>query len=109
MEGGLSCQQKGASMDDYSVDLVMKLLTLFSFDIMAFIWGCAHMFYRFAYPTSKAAVKWGWGITNLLSLIATVLYMVIQNMFRFRILIDNNLVSLGDGEPLLHSYLTSEY
>jgi len=30
-------------------------------------------------------------------------------MFRLRILIDNNLVSLGDGEPLLHSYLTSEY
>src|SRR5947209_10786383 len=76
--------------------LLMKLLTLFSFDIMAFIWGCVHMFYRFAHPTSKAAVKWGWGITNLLSLIATVLYMVIQNMFRFRILIENNLVSLGD-------------
>ncbi len=77
--------------------LLMKMLTLFSFDIMAFLWGCAHMFYRFAHPTSKAAVKWGWGITNLLSLIATVLYMVIQNMFRLRILIDNNLVSLGDG------------
>jgi len=77
--------------------ILMKLLTLFSFDIMAFLWGCGHLFYRFAHPTSKTAVKWGWGVTNALSLMATVLYMVIQYMFRFHVVIDNNLVSLGDG------------
>jgi hypothetical protein len=77
--------------------LLMKLLTVFSFDVMALIFGCAHLFYRFAHPNAKAAVIWGWSITNLLSLAATIIYMVIQSMFRFHITISTNVVNIGYG------------
>jgi hypothetical protein len=77
--------------------LLMKLLTVFSFDVMALIWGCAHIFYSFAHPYAKNAVAWGWGVTNVLSLVATILYMVIQSMFRFHVTITTDVVNFGYG------------
>jgi len=77
--------------------LLMKLLTVFSFDVMALIWGCAHIFYRFAHPHAKTAVGWGWAITNILSLVATILYMVIQSMFRFHVVVSTDVVNFGYG------------
>ena len=77
--------------------LLMKLLTVFSFDVMALIFGAAHLFYRFAHPHAKTAVGWGWAITNLLSLVATIIYMVIQSMFRFRVAVSTDVVNFGYG------------
>ena len=77
--------------------LLMKLLTVFSFDVMALIFGAAHLFYRFAHPHAKSSVAWGWSITNLLSLTATVIYMVIQSMFRFHLVVSTDVVNFGYG------------
>src|SRR5437588_251116 len=74
--------------------LLMKQLTLLSFDGMAFLWGAIHLFYRFAHPGDKSAVGWGWGITFLLSLVATILYMVIQSMFRFHVAVSTETVNV---------------
>ena len=77
--------------------LLMKILTLFSFDIMSLIWGCTHRFYNFAHPQAKVAAAWGFWVTTFLSFVATIIYMVIQSMFRFHVLVGADIVNMGYG------------
>jgi len=65
--------------------LIFKILTLFSFDILAALWAIAHTFYRFASRGAKKWVQIAWGLTFFLSLVASVLYLVIQAYFRFHL------------------------
>ncbi len=76
---------------------LVRALTVFSFDGCAALWGAAELFYKFAHPHSRSAVRWGWAITNILSLVATILYMVIQFMLRFQVTISPTTVTIGDA------------
>lgn len=78
-----------------SDQLLMKALTLISFDVMSVFWGCMDLFYKFASEGAKRWVRWSWIITFVLSSIASVLYLVIQSMFRFHIVIDPTTVNIG--------------
>lgn len=78
-------------------ELLMKILTVVSFDVMALLWACLESFYRFATAGTHTIVKWSWGITFLLSLIASVIYMVLQSMFRFHLEVSPQLINTAYG------------
>jgi hypothetical protein len=80
-----------------SDQLLMKILTVISFDFMAVLWASLESFYIFVDRASHSLVKWAWGFTFLLSLIASVLYMVLQSMFRFHIGVSQDLINLAYG------------
>ena len=75
--------------------LLMKVLTLISFDIFALIWACTDLFFSFASRAAKHMVKWAWGVTFVLSLVASILYLVIQSFFRFHVSISPAMVDWG--------------
>lgn len=75
--------------------MLMKVLTLISFDVLAFLWGATDLFYSFASRGAKAIVKWAWLITFLLSLGASILYLVFQSMFRFKLDVSQDMINAG--------------
>jgi len=77
--------------------LLMKIFTIISFDVMALLWACTDLFYSFSSQSAKVLVKWAWGVTFVLSLVASILYLVIESMFRFNIVVDNSLINVGYG------------
>jgi len=77
--------------------LLARILTLVSFDVMAAVWAIVHTFYRFK---SRGAWWWvgiAWVITFVLSLVASVLYLVVQFYFRFHLGVDQSMVNTGYG------------
>src|SRR5947207_2532461 len=64
--------------------LMAKVLTLLSFDVMAVVWGAMDLFYSFASRGAKMLVRVAWIITFLLSLVASILYLSFQWFFRFQ-------------------------
>ncbi len=77
--------------------LLMKLLTLVSFDVMSLLWGSCDLFYRFASPGAKSIVRWAWAVSFLLSLAASVFYLVLSSMFRFALTVTSVQVDTGYG------------
>src|SRR5260221_8101324 len=77
--------------------LLMKVLTLFSFDVLAAAWACAHPFYHFRNRGAKTWVQVAWVLTFLLSLIASILYLVLESFFRFHVQVSNTTVNVGYG------------
>jgi hypothetical protein len=77
--------------------LLARILTLISFDVMAAVWAIDHTFYRFK---SRGAWWWvgiAWVITFVLSLVASILYLVVQFYFRFHLGVDQGMVNTGYG------------
>jgi hypothetical protein len=77
--------------------IMMKILTVLCFDGMDFLWGALDLFYRFASRNTRHIVRWGWGISFLLSLLASILYLVISSMFRFDLTLGAVWVNVGYG------------
>ncbi len=75
--------------------LLAKILTMLSFDILAAFWAVVHTFYRFASRGAKTWVIIAWGLTFILSLLASILYLVIQFYFRFSISVSPAMVDIG--------------
>ena len=85
-----------------SQQLGMKCLSLLSFDIMALVWGCIDTFDKKNLRGGiKTMIKWAWCIAFILSLLASVLYLVIANMFRFNIPISQTTVNVGEAVSIL--------
>jgi hypothetical protein len=80
-----------------SDQVLMKILTLVCFDVMALLWACLDLFYRFAIREARSLVRWGWGISFVLSLLASIFYLIIKSMFRFHLEIDQTQVNIGYG------------
>lgn len=77
--------------------LVMKALTLLTFDGMAALWAVGDLFYKFASPGAKTIVRTAWAISFLLSMLATIFYLVLESMLRFNIAITPDTVNVGYG------------
>src|SRR5712691_6026859 len=75
--------------------LLAKVLTLISFDVMALFWSLAHTFYSFKSHGAQWWVRIAWGLTFFLSLVASILYLIIQFYFRFHLAVDQTWVSVG--------------
>jgi hypothetical protein len=75
----------------------MQILTVITFDGCALLFGCIHMFYRFANRAAKDWITVGWVITNILSAVASVFFLVVENVYRFHLAITQNMVNTGDG------------
>lgn len=80
-----------------SDQVLMKLLTVLCFDIMALFWACVDLFYRFASRGARTLVRWSWAISFILSLLASIFYLVIESMFRFQLTITQQTVNIGYG------------
>jgi uncharacterized BrkB/YihY/UPF0761 family membrane protein len=77
--------------------IMMKILTVVCFDGMAFLWAITDLFYHFACKNTRDLVRWGWGVSFILSLLASILYLVISSMFRFEVQITATWVDVGYG------------
>lgn len=86
--------------------LLMKLLTVLCFDIMAFLWALVDLFYQFASPGAKTVVRFAWFISFVLSLLASVFYLVLESMLRFSIEVTPELVNTGYGVTIFAVTLT---
>ena len=76
--------------------LVFKILTFICFDVAAIVWLMIEVFFKkFDSRSETIAIVASIG-TFLLSLVATVLYMVIQGVFRFRLVVTQDMVTAGD-------------
>lgn len=75
--------------------VMMKILLVFCFDGMAFFYAVADLFYHFASKNTRGIVRWGWGISFFLSLLASVLYLIINSFFRFHLVIDSTWINVG--------------
>ena len=75
--------------------LLAKLLTMLSFDVLAAFWAVVHTFFRFKSRGAKHWVQIAWAVTFILSLVASVLYLVIQFFFRFQIGVSPAMVNFG--------------
>src|SRR6266487_3347611 len=75
--------------------LLMKALTLISFDVMSVFWGGLDLFYKFASPGAKTWVRVSWVVTFILSSIASVLYLVVESVFRFHLTVSSSTVNIG--------------
>lgn len=84
-----------------SEQLGMKCLSLLSFDIMAFLWACIDLFDRKKNEPASRLVRWAWGISFALSLIASVLYLVISNMLRFSVPITEGAIDTGEAVTIV--------
>jgi hypothetical protein len=81
--------------------LLAKILTMLSFDILAAFWAIVHTFYRFADRGAKTWVVIAWALTFILSLLASVLYLVIQFYFRFSLAVSPAMVDIGYAVSIL--------
>ncbi len=61
----------------------MKFITVFSFDGCAFLWAVAHLFYVCASRSTKNIINAALSIDFVLSASATVLYIMVSNVFRY--------------------------
>lgn len=80
-----------------SDQILMKLLTVLCFDVMALFWACTDLFYRFKSRGAHTLVLWAWAVSFLLSLLASIFYLVIESMFRFQIALNEQTVDIGYG------------
>lgn len=76
---------------------LMKLLTLISFDVLSLLWACTDLFWKFADREARTLVRSAWALTFFLSLAASILYLVIESMFRFQVPISPITVDIGYG------------
>jgi len=76
---------------------IFKLLTVICFDVMAVFWAATDLFYHFAAKGARTLVRWAWAITFILSLLASIFYLVIESMFRFQVPITPTTVDIGYG------------
>lgn len=81
--------------------LLAKILTMTSFDILAAFWAVVHTFYRFASRGAKIWVQIAWALTFVLSLVASVLYLVIQFYFRFNLAVSPAMINIGYAVSIL--------
>jgi hypothetical protein len=77
--------------------ILMKILTVLCFDIMALLWSCLDLFYRFASRGARTLVRWAWAISFILSLLASVFYLIIESMFRFQVTLTQSAINVGYG------------
>lgn len=75
--------------------ILMKILTLLSFDVMLLVYGMLDLFYRFATKLSHNLIKIGWGFAGFLSVTTTILFFTISSMLRFQVVISPALVDWG--------------
>lgn len=75
--------------------ILMKILTLLSFDVMLLVYGSLDLFYPFVTSVSHNLIKVGWSVAGLLSIITTILFFSISSMLRFQIVITQSMVNWG--------------
>lgn len=78
-----------------SDQVIYKVITVTTFDVMAILWACIDTFYRFATKGSHNLVKWAWGISFIASLVASVFYMVLQSMTRLNFIPSEAWIDVG--------------
>lgn len=74
-------------------ELIFKILTVFSFDGMALLWAISSNFYIFASRITRSIARIGFWISFVFALAASVLYLVIQSIFKFHLVISQVLVN----------------
>lgn len=84
-----------------SDQLLMKLLTVLCFDIMALIWACLDLFYHHATRGARTLIRWAWAISFILSLIASIFYLVLESILRFKLEITPVTVDIGYGVTIV--------
>jgi len=89
-----------------SDQLLMQVLTMLCFDVMAAIWAVIDLFYHHATRGSRSIVRWGWAISFILSLLASVLYLVIQSFTRFSVTPSASMVNTGYTVTIIAITLT---
>jgi hypothetical protein len=82
-------------------ELTFRILTFVCFDVMAFLWAICDLFYHFTDYAARTLVRWGWGITFTLSLVASVLFLSIQGFFRFHLQISVDMLNVGYGVSIV--------
>lgn len=80
-----------------SDQILFRILTVVCFDGLSLFWALVDLFYRYATRVTRDLVRWAWGISFLLSLIASVLYLIIESMFRMTIAINATWLDVGYG------------
>jgi len=76
--------------------LIYKVLVFVCFDVMAFVWAMVDLFYHFAdQDGARTIVRWGWAVTFILSLGASILYLSIQGYYRFHLPITADMLNIG--------------
>lgn len=85
--------------------IIYRVITVTTFDIMALLWACIDTFYRFATRASHGLVKWAWGISFIASMVASIFYMVLQSMTRLDFVPDITYVNIGYGIVILVTVL----
>lgn len=86
--------------------LAMKLLTVLCFDVMALLWACVDLMYQFASKGARTVVRWAWAISFVLSLLASIFYLVLESMFRFSVTPTPEMVNTGYGITIFAITLT---
>ena len=81
--------------------LIMKCLTMLSFDVLALVYAAFHTFYRFHSRGAKSWVQIAWVVTFVLSLLASILYLVILDYFRMSLVPDVNYIYVGDAVSII--------
>ncbi len=82
-------------------ELIFRILTFICFDVMALVWGLTDLTYRFTDYAARTIVRWGWIVTFILSLVASILYLVIQGFFRFHLSISVDMLNIGYGVSIV--------
>lgn len=72
-----------------------RILMATCFDGMSLFWSLLDLFYHFATKATRTITRWGWGISFLLSLLATVFYLILSSVFRFHLVLGQDQVNIG--------------
>lgn len=74
-----------------------RVLMAACFDGMSLFWSLLDLFYHFATRATRTITRWGWGVSFLLSLLATVFYLILSSVFRFHLTLGQDQVNIGYG------------
>lgn len=85
--------------------IIYRVITVTTFDVMALLWASIDTFYRFATRASHGLVKWAWTISFIASMVASIFYMVLQSMTRLDFTPDATYVNIGYGIVILVTVL----
>lgn len=76
---------------------IYRIIAVVTFDGMAIAWAVIDTFYFFSSKGMKTLVQWGWGVSFVASLVASVFYMMLQVASRLSEQPDLNWMYVGDG------------
>lgn len=81
--------------------VLIKALSMLCFDVMAAVWAAIDLFYRHATRGTRGIVRWGWGISFILSLVASILYMAMYAFTRMALIPAIWMIDVGYAVSLI--------